>query len=379
MIGGVLMKYIIRQDGYTLLLTLVIVVLLFLLTASFTVASMNQTKQVNRTDDSFVTTSLAEMGVEYYTKEINKILEARLILLAKDLLKTTDTVQLNTYRQTHNNLFKAEITDLIGIKKTVEGSNYYEIETINSFNNTATGIEFSVKIAGNTAESSKTIDLNFEIDNYLNPQSTNPILKESTTLESFQTVIDQYPHMVKTYSSSSYPNHTNLNGQELVFFPSDTSLGQLFNDGMIGINVYSKEVLTFLKHTSFTSTQLEGQDINFDFKSGAKAFMIDSIFKANTIEMQFNNNQELEMTRSKICINNPYSTQNSVFLTDIKFLDSTSRVYFQQAVGVATKLNPTLKYDQLSTADYKQKCSFDFKYYDVDVNEGEIIEEIDYN
>lgn len=73
-IGGLAMKTILKQEGYTLLLTLVLTVLLFLITATLSITFINQNKQVAATDSSFVATSVAEMGIEYYHQTISKIL-----------------------------------------------------------------------------------------------------------------------------------------------------------------------------------------------------------------------------------------------------------------------------------------------------------------
>lgn len=89
------MKMLRRQEGYTLLLVLVLVVLLLMVTASFTVASMNQKKQIDKTDEAIVATSLAEMGAEYYQLHITDLVKKEYNNARTDFQSIIDTNEPN--------------------------------------------------------------------------------------------------------------------------------------------------------------------------------------------------------------------------------------------------------------------------------------------
>ena len=60
------MKTVQNEKGYTLLLTLVIIFIIIIFFSSFSLSAMNQQKQVEKTDENYEVTAIAEMGVEYY-------------------------------------------------------------------------------------------------------------------------------------------------------------------------------------------------------------------------------------------------------------------------------------------------------------------------
>lgn len=64
------MKTVQNEKGYTLLLTLVIIFIIIIFFSSFSLSAMNQQKQVEKTDENYEVTAIAEMGVEYYQASI---------------------------------------------------------------------------------------------------------------------------------------------------------------------------------------------------------------------------------------------------------------------------------------------------------------------
>jgi len=59
-----------NERGYTLLLTLVLITVVILLFTTFTINALSQQKQVEKTDNTYEVTAIAEMGVEYYKVKI---------------------------------------------------------------------------------------------------------------------------------------------------------------------------------------------------------------------------------------------------------------------------------------------------------------------
>ncbi|TQR14842.1 hypothetical protein [Psychrobacillus soli] len=68
------MKKVHNEQGYTLLLTIVLISVVILLSATFTIKALSQQKQVERTDDTYEVTAITEMGVEYYRAKILNII-----------------------------------------------------------------------------------------------------------------------------------------------------------------------------------------------------------------------------------------------------------------------------------------------------------------
>lgn len=61
-----IMKLIKNQTGYTLLLTLLLIVLIFGFVGTLTFSAITQQTQVEKIDEKFLLSDITEMGVEYY-------------------------------------------------------------------------------------------------------------------------------------------------------------------------------------------------------------------------------------------------------------------------------------------------------------------------
>ena len=70
-----MMKKLQNEKGYTLILTLVIITIIVIFFSSFTLSAMNQQKQVEKTDENYEVTAIAEMGVEYYQAKVLNAIE----------------------------------------------------------------------------------------------------------------------------------------------------------------------------------------------------------------------------------------------------------------------------------------------------------------
>lgn len=361
------MKLLLRQDGYTLLLTLVIVVLLFLLTASFSIASMNQTKQIEKTDDSFLATSIAEMGVEYYKDSLESKLATlyskalfEVNKIKNDSTKTADqkntaiTAKISEY----NTLIQTEITTFLN---TESASNYsrsvdtssraYKIQSYTKEEVTApTGyvnVVLDVKVAGLINQTvKKSIDMKMSY-----PKLSVPLVNGLPTLPTltFQEYAEKYKTdstLVTTLQTPNIPNDGyEFQQNTFYYFPNNIEFdtqqfNQNSNKDLGNIFVYAAEGVFFLKHVRIDGSQLRLNKISFTFSSNAKSDIISSLVVTDTIdfsvEVKNNGNvanvsetdKRVNLDNSDVCIVNPIT--NTKF-TDVKaaFKHSNSKNGYQ--------------------------------------------------
>lgn len=79
------MKKVRNEQGYTLLLTMVLIIVVVLFFTTFTMKALSQQKQVEKTDENYEVTAIAEMGVEYYRAEILNLIYRYADLLVSEL------------------------------------------------------------------------------------------------------------------------------------------------------------------------------------------------------------------------------------------------------------------------------------------------------
>ncbi|PZX07071.1 hypothetical protein C7437_101178 [Psychrobacillus insolitus] len=129
------MKSVQNEKGYTLLLTLVIIFIIIIFFSSFSLSAMNQQKQVEKTDENYEATAIAEMGVEYYqTMTLNLI--AKHSKIAKDNILGLPADELNNssisnIKVTQMGLLKDEIRNIMSNSNSpnieVSDSNTFKI------------------------------------------------------------------------------------------------------------------------------------------------------------------------------------------------------------------------------------------------------------
>lgn len=127
------MKSISNQNGYTLLLTLLLVVIIsgFIGTLSF--LTLTQQKQVEKTDDEFLLADISEMGIEHYRARIINDYLAKAIEVQKRIIEYSSNNdltedQLTTY---------ANNEELKGINELIQQYNKYSF-TMTPINSNAT-------------------------------------------------------------------------------------------------------------------------------------------------------------------------------------------------------------------------------------------------
>jgi len=110
-------KSVQNEKGYVLLLTLVIIFIIIIFFSSFAFSAMNQQKQVEKTDDNYEVTAIAEMGVEYYRAEILNLIKKYADLTLK-ALELNDTLpkekreSIDTIKNRYMTKFYDEINTL---------------------------------------------------------------------------------------------------------------------------------------------------------------------------------------------------------------------------------------------------------------------------
>lgn len=78
-------SYLNNHNGYTLLITLGIIMMLMIFMFSFTRIAVTQNKQVVKTDSAIVTSALAEMGGEYFKEYVKADIAKRVSLLETEV------------------------------------------------------------------------------------------------------------------------------------------------------------------------------------------------------------------------------------------------------------------------------------------------------
>lgn len=285
------MKKYANQDGYTLLLTLVIVVLLFLITATFTMASMNQQKQVVKTDDSFVAISLAEMGSEIIVPKVNQAIKSN----QKDYFTCLSNKSVNCKSE-----FVSKVTSSINsYTATSDFINIRQVETNKTFSVadvTPLDDKIKIKIEGNSNGTIKTIDNIFNLPKFDN-LNQKPEEVTSTTLltETVKKCIEQNVDcdLLSSYNINleknhfTPKNHTQLSSSYYYLMNSGT-FGQIFKgDGLSDVSLYAntveKQQLHFDKHFKITSSIIEADYIKISHPP-SQSYLLDSTIIAKNIQ-----------------------------------------------------------------------------------------------
>src|SRR5690606_641262 len=91
-----MMKYMKSQDGYALVIVLLIVVLFLGISATFIAGSLNHSKQEKKVDTSNQAVASAEMGVVFYTEDFERSLELIRDKLVRDMQLKLDQISICT-------------------------------------------------------------------------------------------------------------------------------------------------------------------------------------------------------------------------------------------------------------------------------------------
>jgi hypothetical protein len=125
-------KAIKNEKGYTLILVMIIITVIFIFAMSLSGMAISTRMQFNKTDNRNKATDLAEMGVTYYQSILTKFVSSANVTANQ---KTTDYINTQKPDDAHitqffNDSFTAELTSKLSsqpIQNTVENGNYFEV------------------------------------------------------------------------------------------------------------------------------------------------------------------------------------------------------------------------------------------------------------
>lgn len=323
--GGTSMMKFLRQDGYTLLLTLVLVVLLFLVTATFTVASMNQTKQIEKTDDTLVASSLAEMGAEKFSIVIQELLNEEKENY-KDCLITGSLNCSTDFEEVISNYASTQAKDLNNDNQVSSTQQFY----VSNHSKAISGSKeiYNVTVRGISNNTSRDIDIVYEIDisneiqvsdptefsTYSSSTLLTPYIKECLEDDSCIDSLDNRFHVSKT--EDSFKNHNDFGSIKQIYVMDSLSIGHISKDeGLTEFSIYVKDTLSFDKFFELNSSFLEANKMNLSFNPN-KSSINDTTLVFNDFHMALSssnadgyitNKKLIPITgESKVCIRKSY-------------------------------------------------------------------------
>ncbi|QFF99577.1 hypothetical protein PB01_12455 [Psychrobacillus glaciei] len=175
------MKKIRNEQGYTLLLTLVLVTLVVILFSTFTVKALSQQKQVEKTDDNYEATAIAEMGVEYYRVGILNLIAFYADDTKKKLSneEKLDDQKINEIKNKQMELLKVDINSFLNssVNNQIEVSNFPYLTTFRKsllkYNNVTSS--WDLNVTGDIGKKSKIISTTFQLPDNLDLVKTTLI------------------------------------------------------------------------------------------------------------------------------------------------------------------------------------------------------------
>lgn len=367
-----------NQKGYTLLLTLVITVILFLIISTFTVASMNQNKQIKSTDTTFLATSNAEMGIEKFESVLNKEIDNNKTLYeaCKNSGKSDYECYKTAYTTIYNNVLKTP--------STYNDPSLYNIEIAQAVlpaNLTQTIAENHIikfKSIGKVPGDSKTkfitasIKLPFQMVSISAPENLNESyfsLGPITTANSHKPskVSDIKAKDIDDYFSRSKVNVLNPNGS---FEQVKANPGQLPN-GLSNLKIYSEGTIDFSKFVDTSNqTKIQAKRIVFSHSSQVQTDINNSFLRAEKIDHCSSEkcadgsfNKSISVSNSCIIVND----LTKFLLNTLRFDDSTSsinplaksKVYFFNQNSLNITSQQAQNYIKVANfKDIDPKCGF---------------------
>lgn len=367
-----------NQKGYTLLLTLIITVLLFLITATFTIASMNQTKQIKSTDITFLATTNAEMGIEKFESVLNKEIDKN--KNTYESCKNSGNSDYACYKTAYSTIYN----NVLKTPSLYNDPTLYQIEIVQAVlpvNLTQTIAENHIikfKSIGKVPGESKTkyitasIKLPFQMVSVSNTSSLNnsyfslgPITSSNAHTPSQITNIKAKD--IDDYFSSTKINVLNPNGS---FEQAKANPGQLPN-GISNLKIYSEGTIDFSKFVDTSNqTKIQAKKIVFGHSSQVQTDIKNSFLRAEKIDHCLSEtcsdssfNKSISVSNSCIIVND----LTKFLLNTLKFDDSTStinplaksKVYFFNQNSLT--LNSLQAQHYIKVASFKEidpKCGF---------------------
>lgn len=376
------MKYIQSDKGYTLLLTLVLVVLLIMITTTFTMASMNQAKQVVKTDDSIVATSLAEMGAEYLEQFVGETIVNHQNLFKKYVEKNPSKTE-KQYKDELERLHKLTISN---IRSKLNGFKEEPFNEINSlymiseiiYDDTKNLLSYSVLGQHQSTVKELTIDLkipnNLQISMEDKPVQDRPLeeyylfdtpLNYGECTSNFMNFICEEGEDI---SFDGFTKTTNNKNGLLVF--GNLSLGQIKINDIKDKYLYISETVSFDKNHSYLSNVfIQATNLHYDFTSASGKNEIDSILdpslkiqktiiyvKTFKITPKKNNKYYVSLNNgSKICVSTVPDSQ-TIELVNTETPNQTGLLIINSgSANLSNRNTAIVKY--MMENDFKANCN----------------------
>lgn len=378
------MKVHLRQNGYTLLLTLIIVVLLFFVTTTFSMASINQKKQIDKTDDNFVATSLVEMGSEHIFAQTNKIFNNNQEALIRDINNIDKTLTSEEYvDRIEDAVDSREITAATQIVEFLrslsistddnryytsvyESTNFSLQSEVNSFLSTN---KLPIIVFGksnlNSASTKKSMDLTIEI-----PESLG--IKYTSNTESSGTSVASMTHNSlkcgvsvnciegsKEFSNKQAPHLNDIYYKGSITFnkldpkskkPADLDGSNLSKKT---INVLTEDTIIINHNKAFIYKALiVANSLYFKSDSGSPKTTFEySTIVVNNISIKKEKNKVITLNNSKLCV-----LDSQWNYDDNYSLDLSSKIYiYDPSKYNSAKLNDSLVF--LNKEKFQQLCN----------------------
>lgn len=391
-----------NESGYTLLITLGLILMLMLFMFSFTRIAVSQKVQVEKTDSTLVTTALAEMGAEYYKEQI--IAEVNALIndtsIKMDGIKSTAT-SYSDLTSKMNQLANTQNTNLL----TYYTSNqYFETdatpESLRTANTTFVenpGIGYRL-IERSTLDIT-TSTLSLKVVGFTPQEVSEPIEIFLTLPKQLMWQGDKTETFTATYSFEEYAdlpnektiviNDPNSIGSSTYTFQQEHFYhfvsGALFDkqqfgtDGsLVKVNVLSGAPLEFDKHFQVLDSNLITTTLTLDFNSNSQTEIVNSHIIANKITITKgdvvmenvdpnNNSQKVDFTNaSTICLKPSDSVtadaydKNVVNLKKVLLYSGDSKLVYKKSNGLYYYFTGSNEFvipsPQLDNAIYKEAC-----------------------
>ncbi|MFC4356001.1 hypothetical protein ACFO0S_13145 [Chryseomicrobium palamuruense] len=322
------MKYITSNRGYTLLITLVLVVLLIMITTTFTMASMNQAKQVVKTDNQIVSGAYSEMGVEY-SKETY---QSFFLKTQNELYNLVRVNESWTNQQFNQAIINSKLSLLQSFTKTLYNkfnrvnnpieiqifnfstNKFEKIATVNYINSTnmisyVNNNQFIIRSLGKEQATQKSIDITFTLPmnfGVTRTPETSKVTSDSVLNKFFNTFCIEQNKCVESRLKGNSGNDSITND---IFAKGTIQIAKIQNFTTPAYTLYSNDTIELkANQIRLNNFMLITDDLFFNFPASASGKLE---IKNSTIivnKLAFNNKvnaRNVELENTKICFLSP--------------------------------------------------------------------------
>lgn len=210
-----------NQKGYTLILVLVTITVIFILGMSLSTMALSTRLQFNKTDEHNKATDLAEMGITYFQTEINSLIP-----------------QATSNAQKNNTNFCTELTNLDNQKlsaetnlKSVDGTNSYQIISPSIICTDPTKVTVTFSSKGITANDAVTLKGIFAILGSSGNSRVGETLPSTSlfTIQAGNVTLNGNRNF--SYDKSVYFNSFTSNGRVKLSVNADAYFGSITMNG----------------------------------------------------------------------------------------------------------------------------------------------------